>query len=164
MWTVPYVTDTQSRSYVLSTQLLISNFKKYNTVILYIYSFLAELSPFIYLQPSDYNQNTVGERQQVICSVIVPLNVDPDVVELAWLNEEDIITADSRVTIVNSTDIVTNFSIRVVSTVIQFNRLLLNDEGVYTCNLLLNGSIEFTSIQLQNFRSTYVIYNSSILV
>ena len=134
--------------------------KMYNVKI---YSFLGELSPFIYLQPIGYYQNTVGETQQVICSVLVPPNVDPDVVELVWLNEEDIITADNRVTIVNLTDNLvdssSNITIRVVTTVIHFDRLLLNDEGVYTCNFVINGSEQFTFIRLQNFRSTYVFYN-----
>ena len=81
-------------------------------------------------------------------------------VELAWFNEEDIITADSRVTIVNSTDDLadssSNFSINVITTIIQFNPLYENDMGIYYCYSTINGSLQIASIQLQDFRSTYI--------
>ena len=111
----------------------------------------------ISLQPS---QNTVGQKQQVICSVFVPSDVDPDMVELSWLNEEDIITADSRVTIVNLTNDLANtsfnFSINLITTVIQFDPLYEDDMRNYHCYSIINGSLQFASIQLQNFRSMYM--------
>ena len=112
----------------------------------------------IYLQPSSFSQITVGQKQYLICSVFVPPNVDPDVVELAWLNEEDIITADSRVTIVNSADNIANSSLNfntdAITTAIEFNPLYENDAGNYICYSTINGSSKFRSVQLQNFRST----------
>ena len=41
-------------------------------------------------QTSGLDQNTIGQRQDVICSISVPPDVDPE------LNEDDVITADSR--------------------------------------------------------------------
>ena len=81
-------------------------------------------------------------------------------VELAWLNEEDIITADNRVTIVNYTDNIVNsslnFSINAIITAIEFNPLFENDAGNYICYSTINGSSQFRSVQLQNFRSRLI--------
>ena len=101
-----------------------------------------------------HSQNIIGQRQCVICSVFVPSDVDPDVIQLAWRNEEDIITANSRVTIVNSTD--DSSSINVITTIIQFDPLYEDDMGKYYCYSIINGSLRFASIQLQDFRSTYI--------
>ena len=111
-------------------------------------------SPNILLQPSGFDQNTVGQRQDVICSISVPPDVDPDTIELGWLNEDDIITDDGRVTIVKSS---TNFSTSVITTIIQFDPLFEDDEGTYSCYLLTIESEISTSIQLQNFRSEQVL-------
>ena len=112
----------------------------------------------ISLQPSGFGQNTVGQRQDVICSVFIPSDVDPDTIELVWLNELDIVTVDGRITIDESSD---NFessgnfesSATTPTTTIQFDPLTENDEGEYICYTMINGSFIFESIQLQNFRS-----------
>ena len=102
------------------------------------------------MQPSGFSQNTVGQRQDVICSIFIPLNVNPNAIRLAWLNEEDIVTVDSRVTINASSG---NFSAGSLVTTIQFDPLIENDEGNYTCYAEINGSFVFESIELQT-RST----------
>ena len=112
------------------------------------------MSPNILLQPSGFDQNTVGQRQDVICSISVSPDVDPDTIELGWLNEDDIITNDSRVTIVRSS---TNFSTSAITTTVQFDPLFEDDEGTYSCYLLTNEAETSTSIQLQNFKSEQVI-------
>ena len=109
------------------------------------------------MQPSGVDQNTVGQRQDVICSISVPPDVDPDTIELGWLNEDDIITDDNRVTVidiepVNSSSNISN------TTIIRFAPLYEDDEGNYTCYSIVNESEFFTSIQLQNFRSKYIIF------
>ena len=86
----------------------------------------------------------------MICSVSVPPDVDPDTVELGWLNEDDIITDDSRVTIDTSSDY---FNDSTLVTIIQFDPLTEEDEGEYTCYAIINGSFTFESINLQNFTS-----------
>ena len=116
----------------------------------------ADRTPYIYLEPSGFDQNTVGQRQDVICSISVPPDVDLDSVELGWINEDDIITNDSRVTIVESPDDrfnnSSNISLVVIATVLRFDPLYEDDEGNYTCLARINESETFTSIQLQNFR------------
>ena len=116
-----------------------------------IYSFINLASLLsITLQPSGYYQNTVGQRQDVICSVSVPPDVDPDTVELAWLNEDDIITDDSRIIINKSIDYINGSNL---VTIIQFDPLSEEDEGEYICYVIINGSYIFESINLQNFIS-----------
>ena len=100
----------------------------------------------ITLQPSGFGQNTVGQRQDMICSIPVPPDVDPDTIELGWLNEDDIITNDSRVTIDTSSYY---FNGSTLVTTIQFDPLIEEDEDEYTCYARINGSYVFESINLQ---------------
>ena len=102
------------------------------------------------LQPSGYYQNTVGYRQDVICSVNLPRDVEPDTIELGWLNEDDIITDNGRVTIDTSSDYYNDSSLL---TSIQFDPLFEEDEGEYICYAVINGSFIFEPINLQNFTS-----------
>ena len=77
----------------------------------------------------------------MICSVSIPPDVDPHTVKLSWLNEDDIITNDSRVTIDTS-----NYSTLV--TTILFDPLTEEDENEYICYAKINGSFIFESINL----------------
>ena len=104
----------------------------------------------ITLQPSGLDQNTVGQRQDVICSISVPPDVDPDTIELGWLNEDDIITNDSRVTVDTSSDYLNGSTL---VTTIQFDPLIEEDEDEYICYAMINGSFVFESISLQNITS-----------
>ena len=102
------------------------------------------------MQLSGFYQNTVGYRQDVICSVNLPPDVDHDAVELGWLNEDDIITGDGRVTIDTSNDYYNDSSLL---TIVQFDPLFEEDEGEYICYAVINGSFIFKPINLQNFTS-----------
>ena len=118
--------------------------------------YIGQLSPTIFLQPSGFSQNTVGQIQDVVCSISVSSDVDPNSIELIWFNEEDIVTVDGRVSIVESANSLANFSSNntiVITTIIQFNPLFENDEDSYACYSIVNESVKFESIQLQNFRS-----------
>ena len=122
----------------------------YNIVLLIIYTSLNfNLDSFlnISLLPSAFGK-AIGYRQDVICSISVPPDVDPDTIEFGWLNEDDIITDDSRVTIYKSSDD------NILITIIQFDPLYEEDEDEYTCYTIVNGSFTFDSIDLQNFTST----------
>ena len=107
----------------------------------------------IFLNPSGLDQNTVGYRQNLICSVSVPPDVDPDTIELRWLNEDDIITDDSRVTIDTSSDY---FNDSTLVSIIQFDPLIEEDEGEYICYAVINESFVFEYTYLQNFKSKYM--------
>jgi len=86
----------------------------------------------------------------VICSIAVSSDVNPNNIELGWVNEEDIITDDSRVT-VNASSGYFNGSTLFAS--IRFDPLSEEDEGEYICYAIINGSFTFESISLQNFTS-----------
>ena len=110
---------------------------------MYLYVYLDTVLT-ISIQNYGCNQNIIGQRQGVICSISIPPNMDSNTIELGWLNEEDIITDDSRVTI----DILSDYS---NSTVIMFDPLMEEDKGEYLCYAIINGSFVFDSIDLQNF-------------
>ena len=86
----------------------------------------------------------------MICSVSVPPDVDPDTIQLAWLNEDDIITDDSRVTIDTSTYY---FNESTLFTTIQINLLFEDEPGDFICYVISNGSLIYKSIRLQSFTS-----------
>ena len=110
--------------------------------------------PRISLQPnaSGFLQGVVGEMQDMICSVTITSAVDPNSVELIWLNANSIITANNRVTIV-PTNITENPSSFTYTTAIQFAYLMEGDEGNYTCNVTVDDMTESYSVTLENLRS-----------
>ena len=114
--------------------------------------FISDSLVKISFQPSGIGQNTVGQRQDVICSISVPPVVDPDTVELGWLNEDDIITDDGRVTI----DASSYYNDSSLVTIIQFNPLIEDDEGEYICYAIINGSFIIESVILQKLTGTAV--------
>ena len=86
----------------------------------------------------------------MICSIAIPSDVDLDDIEFGWINEEEIITDDSRVTINASSGY---FNDSTLFTSIQFDPLSEEDEGEYICYAMINGLFKFVSIRLQNFTS-----------
>ena len=109
----------------------------------------------ISLQSSGINQNTVGYRQDVVCLISVPPDVDPETIELGWFNENNIITDDSRVTIDTSSDYHNDSTL---VTIIQFDALIEKDKGEYICYSIINGSLIFQSTDLQNLISKFFIF------
>ena len=111
----------------------------------------------ISLQPSGFSQNIVGQQQDIICSIVtsIPAIVDPNNIELGWLYEEEIITADNRV-IINSSDDYSNQSTLVTN--IHFDPLSEDDEGEYFCYAIINGSFVVEFIYLHNFTSMLLKY------
>ena len=96
------------------------------------------------------SQNTVGQRQNVICSISIPPYVNPDTAELGWLYEGEIVTDDSRVTINSSNN---HFNDGTLITIIQFNVLIQEDEDEqYICYAIINGSLIYKPIALHNFK------------
>ena len=77
--------------------------------------------------------------------------MDPGAIELGWINEDDIITDDSIVTIDTSNDYSTPV------TIIQFDPLIEDDMGEYICYVIINVSSIFKSVYLQNFTSKLYI-------
>ena len=84
----------------------------------------------------------------MVCSISTfTNNVDFGTIEFGWINEEHIVTDDSRVTIVklnNDSNLVT---------IIQFQFLSEDDEGKYICYTIQNDSLLYESTYLQHFTS-----------
>ena len=100
----------------------------------------------------------------MICSISAPPKVDPDTIELGWLNEEDIVTDDGRVTIIksiNSSNGSPNFTVNVITIVIQFDPLFEDDEGNYSCYAIVNGTQTSTSTQLQTMSKFSIVKHCS---
>ena len=102
------------------------------------------------MQSSGSDENAIGQRLSIVCSISVPPDVDPGTIELGWFNEEDIVTNDSRVTIYESSDY---FNDNTLFTIIQFDPLTEQDEGEYICYAVINGSYLIDSVNLQKFSS-----------
>ena len=111
-------------------------------------------SPRVSFQPSGFLQGVIGEMQDIICSVTVTSELDPNSVELTWTNADSIITTDSRVTI-TPTSVTVNPSSFEYTTTIRIAYLIEGDEGIYTCNVAVGGLMKFHSTTLQNLRGTY---------
>ena len=101
-------------------------------------------------QPSGVDQKTVGYRQDIICSISILPGVDPDTIELGWLNEDNIVTDDHRVTIDTSSDYLIDTN---VVTTIQFDPLYEEDQDEYICYTIENGSFIYGYIDLQKLTS-----------
>ena len=89
--------------------------------------------------------------QDITCSVTITSEIDPDLVDLTWINADSIITADNRVTII--TNITENPFSFTYTTIIQFAYLMEGDEGNFTCNVEVDDMMESSSITLGNLRS-----------
>jgi len=88
--------------------------------------------------------------QDLICSVTITSTIDPDSVQLTWLDSESIVTSDNRVTVI-PTNITSNAFSFAYTTVIQFAYLIEGDEGNYTCDLAADGIFQSQTVHLQNF-------------
>ena len=87
--------------------------------------------------------------------------MDPNTIKFGWLNEDDIITDDNRVTIHTSSDYNNESSL---ATIIQLDPLIEEDEGEYVCYAIMNDSLTFEVINLTNFRSELYVYGLVLLL
>ena len=92
--------------------------------------------------------------QDIICSVTITSEIDPNLVKLTWTLDDSIITTDNRVTII--TNITENPSSFTYTTVIQFAYLMEGDEGNYTCIAKADDMVKSLSTIFENLRSTYI--------
>ena len=79
--------------------------------------------------------------------------MDPDTIEFGWLNEDNIITNDSRVTIDTSSDYIND---NTLVTTIHFDPLFEEDDAQYVCYAIINGSFIYEFTDLLRVESEYV--------
>ena len=90
------------------------------------------------MRPIGSLQRELGQQLDLVCSVLLSSTVDPSTVELTWNFTSD----DNRVTVMPTT-ITTDDSIgNMYTTVIQFAYLAEEDEGIYTCTLTVEDSVQ----------------------
>ena len=94
-------------------------------------------TPNVFLKPDHLHQGIIGEANDLVCLIALSSTVQSNLVNLTW----NFTSNDSRVTVIPTT-ITINDSIGIIyTTVIQFDYLLEEDEGNYTCTLIVDGDV-----------------------
>ena len=120
--------------------------------------FSAEFIPTIRLIPSGVMQARVGEMQDIICSVSTAFETDTSEITLTWVGPEGVIIEDDRVSIVPTFSDGNTFT-----TILQFDYLMEDDEGVYTCDIMIGENVETLSVELQNINSKSIHNREKLL-
>jgi len=103
----------------------------YINAIQFLYVILLDPSPRIFLRPNYLQQGIIGEPHDIVCSAVLNSTLPTSLVYLTW----NFTSNDTRVRVIPAT-ITTDDSIGVIyTTVIQFDYLIGEDEGNYTCLL-----------------------------
>ena len=83
---------------------------------------------------------TVGDPQDVICSITSTTVLDANSVTTSWTGPNGVITNDDRVTINITVDN------NIYTSILHFDHLLESDEGIYTCNITtIDHSVSLTA-------------------
>ena len=109
----------------------------------------------IIILPSDPMQGAmVGSPQDIQCIVSTVSGVELNSVMISWMGPRgESITNDSRVTINPTTSNGNNYT-----SSLQFTYLMEGDEGMYTCNVMILGTKNFTSLELSDLTGKSLIY------
>jgi len=97
-------------------------------------------------------QARVGEMQDIVCSISTAFETDTSEITLTWVGPEGVIIEDDRVSIVPTFSDGNTFT-----TILQFDYLMEDDEGVYTCDIMIGENVETLSVELQNINSMYSV-------
>ena len=90
----------------------------------------------------------MGSPQVINCIVSTVSGVKSSSVMISWMGPGGIITSDSRVTISP-----TSSSGNTYTSNLQFTYLMEGDEGTYTCNVMILGTSESQSVEIQSLTS-----------
>ena len=103
-------------------------------------------TPTVIISPSGEIQGAmVGSPQFIQCTVSTVSGVESSSVMISWMGPEvDTIINDSRVTINPITSSGNNYT-----SSIQFTYLMKEDEGTYTCNVMILETNEAASVVLE---------------
>ena len=114
-------------------------------------------TPRIFLRPTYFQQGTIGEQLDLVCSIVLSSTAQTSSVNLTW----NFTSNDNRVTVIPTT-ITTDDSIGIIyTTVIQFAYLLEGDEGNYSCTVMIEEVLAESTYYLKSISKhklhTYVI-------
>ena len=90
----------------------------------------------------------VGSPQVINCTVSTVSGVESSSVMISWMRPGGTITSDSRVVISPTIS-----SGNTYSSSLQFTYLMEEDEGTYTCNVMILDVSESDSVDLQSLTS-----------
>ena len=116
-----------------------------NDTLQLLSSMLLVPTPAVIISPSGPIQGAMVSSPQVIdCTVSTVSGVESSSVMISWMGPGgDPITTDCRVTISPTTSSGNNFT-----NSLQFTYLLEEDEGTYTCNLMILESSVLQSVEM----------------
>ena len=108
---------------------------------------------------------TVGDRGMIDCTVSTVSGVELDSVMISWMGPGGAITNDRRVTISPTTSSGNNYT-----SSLEFEYLAEEDEGNYTCNVMILDVSESESLVLSSmnligestFYNVYIAQNFSL--
>ena len=109
-------------------------------------------TPTVTISPSDPIQGTsVGSPQFINCTVSTVSGVEPSLIMISWMGPEGvpIIISISRLAIIPVTFIDSNTYI----SSLKFIYLMEGDEGMYTCNVMIQDVNVSQSVELQSLTS-----------
>ena len=97
----------------------------------------------------------VGNSQAINCTVNTVNGVQSSSVMISWMGPGGaIITTNDRVTVGSVTDDGNNM----YSSSLRFDYLMEGDEGNYVCNVMISGTSESQSVELQQPLSSKSLY------
>ena len=116
-----------------------------NDTLQLLLSMLLVPTPAVIISPSGPIQGAMVSSPQVIdCTVSTVSGVESSSVMISWMGPGgDPITTDCRVTISPTTSSGNNFT-----NSLQFTYLLEEDEGTYTCNVMILESSVLQSVEM----------------
>ena len=96
------------------------------------------------MRPS-YSQQLIGEPLDLVCLIAISSTAQSSSVNLTW----NFTSNDDRVTVIPTT-ITTDDSIGIIyTTVIQFAYLMEEDEGYYTCSVMIHENSAESTFNLE---------------
>ena len=116
-----------------------------NDLVQLLSSTLLVPTPTVNISPSGPIQGAmVGSPQVINCTVTTVSGVESSSVMISWMGPGgDPVTTDCRVTISPTTSSGNNFT-----NSLQFTYLLEEDEGTYTCNVMILESSVLQSVEM----------------
>ena len=97
----------------------------------------------------------VGNSQAINCTVNTVNGVQSSSVMISWMGPGGaVITTNDRVTVGSVTDDGNNM----YSSSLQFDYLMEGDEGNYVCNVMISGTSESQSVELQEPLTSKSLY------
>ena len=94
-----------------------------------------------------------GSPQVINCTVSTVSGVESSSVMISWMGPGGVITSDSRVAITPTTS-----SGNTYTSSLQFTYLMEEDEGAYTCNVMILETIGSQSVVLQSLTGKFLFY------